>query len=160
MVKSIQGIEGGMGQNGPQKKEPPYASLFKAHGITPQEVTQHLQEKGLNSPKEVMEALKNGENPFTDLFAKKGISPEEVEAYEQQMGKPGQKGPKGPGKPKGPPPEVLAELQQYGLSPTGSLQGDLAAIDQAKLAQNNQQQGYNTNFLDPQIKQSFQNNHV
>lgn len=159
MVFNIQGLNNGSQAQGMQKKEPPYASLFKEHGISPQEVQQYLQEKGL-SPKDVMEALKNGEQPFADLFAEKGITDEEVANYEQQNGKPG--GGKGNGQPPGPPPEILAQLQQYGLQPTGSLQGDLQAIQQAKSQQNGQngQQPYNTNFLNPQIIQNFLNNQL
>lgn len=65
----------------------------------------------------------------------------------------------------GPPPDILAQLQQYGLSPTGSLQGDLQAIEAAKTqlaqeAQGSQEeqstpQPYNTNFLSDETKQNF-----
>jgi hypothetical protein len=39
----------------------------------------------------------------------------------------------------GPPPEILSQLQQYGLQPTGSLEGDLAAINKAKQTQESKQ---------------------
>ena len=151
MVNGIQAINGGMSPQG-TKKEPPYASLFKEHGISSQEVQAYLQEQGYNSPKEVMQALKNGENPFQQLFEEKGITDEEVASYEAEHGKPGQG--KGKGSPPGPPPEILQQLQALNLQPTRSLQGDLTAIQQAKQEQQ-QQGGYNTNFLAPEIIQNF-----
>lgn len=156
---NIQEFNGGMQAHGNKKKEPPFASLFKEKGISPQEVREYLESKGLNSPQEVREAMRNGEKPFAEFFEQKGISKEEVANYVQEHGSPG-KG-KGPshGGPKGPPPEVMAELQKYGLQPTGSLQGDLQAIEQAKTQQNGQQ-GYNTNFLATDVIQNFLNNQL
>lgn len=41
----------------------------------------------------------------------------------------GTQGKKSPG---GPPPEIMAQLQQYGLEPQGSIEADIAAINAAK----------------------------
>lgn len=48
----------------------------------------------------------------------------------QKNGKPAK-----PGGPGGPPPEIMAQLQALGLTPQGSLQADMAAINAAKSAQ-------------------------
>lgn len=55
------------------------------------------------------------------------------------------KKPHKPGGPGGPPPDILAQLQELGLSPQGSLQADMAAINAAKAA--NAQQGTKMNAI-------------
>lgn len=168
MVNNVNGINVGCNNQAQNKKEPPYAELFKEHGVSPQEIKQYLDSKGINNPQQLQEALQSGDNPFNDLFAAKGISTEEVQAYEQKNGKPGQNEssnasqppPPPPGGHGGPPPEILQELQKYGLQPQGSLAADKAAIASAKAQQSQQNgnNGYQTNFLSQQTIQGFKAN--
>lgn len=57
----------------------------------------------------------------------------------------------GSSKPQGPPPDIQAQLDKYGLQPQGSLQADKAAIAQARLQQNSQKQQANGQQGGPQF---------
>ena len=157
MVEGIQGFGNRQMPMGMNPPKPPYAELFQQNGISRQEVHQYLQEKGL-SRQEVHQAIQNGENTFQELLEANGVPQEDITAYEEKLKSEGI-----PGRPPGPPPNPphFAELKQYGLQPTGSLEGDLAAIALAKAQQQKQQQdGYNTNFLKPEILTNFSNRNV
>ncbi|MEW5822178.1 MAG: hypothetical protein AB1782_18430 [Cyanobacteriota bacterium] len=103
------------------------------------QVAQSNQQRPQGPPAYIMQKLqKYGLQPQGSLQADLAA----IQSYEQQNGinnnqqVNGQNKKKG-NKPPGPPPEIMAQLLQYGLRPQGSLQADLAAIENAKAQQEN-----------------------
>lgn len=90
-----------------------------------------------------------------DLAAINEARAEQGQQPLQMQGPQGKKGKKGPPG-GGPPPEIMAQLQQYGLQPQGSKEADLAAIAQAK-QQQGAQNGQNNQGMNPitQMMQMF-----
>ncbi|MGD9581093.1 MAG: hypothetical protein AB7V50_06950 [Vampirovibrionia bacterium] len=95
-------------------------STKKGNGGPPPEIQAELQKYGLT-------AQGSYQADMAAINAAKA-----AQQGQNGEGAQGGKGKKGPG---GPPPEIMQQLQQYGLQPQGSLQADLAAINAAKAEQ-------------------------
>lgn len=110
---------------------------MQVNSINGQQNTQQVQQKKVEKQeteaKLQLQQTNNNQQGGTEVQTLKTLLAkldQEVAEAETSGAKEG-KG-KGKGKPPGPPPEILAELNKYGLSPTGSKEGDEAAIAQAK----------------------------
>ena len=105
-------------------QNPQDSQSIKGAGGPPPEILAQLQKYGLE-PQGSIEA---------DLAAIKAAKQNEDtsttnESTSNNLDFQGTQDKKGPG---GPPPEIMAQLQQYGLEPQGSIEADLAAINTAK----------------------------